>query len=77
MEDPEPAACGKHTLGDDSPDASDLESQPRLGQRGYGRCVYIAVRKVPQEIARGADAQSFQRLSAPLSDSLEELDGCL
>ena len=46
-----------------------------LGQRGDGGGIYIAVGKVPQKVARGADAEPLQRLGPPLPDSLEKLDG--
>ena len=74
VEDPKPAPGRQDALGDDSADAGHLVTQLRLGQRGHGGCVYIAVGKVPQKVARGADAQSLQRLGASLPDSLEELD---
>ena len=45
-----------------------------LGQRSDGGRIYIAVGKVPQKIARRADAETLQSFGPPLPDALEKLD---
>ena len=74
VEDPEPAPGGQHALGDHPPDARDLLPDLRPDERGHGGGVDVAMGEVPEEIARGADAEPLELLGPPLADPLQELD---
>ena len=72
---PQPAPRREDALGHDPADAGHLLAHLGLGERRHGRCVDIAVGEMPEQIARGADAEPRELLGAPLADAFEELDG--
>ena len=74
MEDPEAAAGRQHALGHHPSDAGHLLADLGANQRGDGGGVDVAVGEMPEEVARGADAEPLEQLGSPLADAFQKLD---
>jgi hypothetical protein len=69
------AAPGRQDAGaHDATDARDVLAHHRARERRHGGCVEIAMWRVVQQVADGADAESLQRFGALRADAFEKLD---
>ncbi len=75
VKDPQPAPGGQHSFRHHPPDTGNLLPYLGADQRGDGRRIYVAVGKMPEQIAGAEDSQPAQLVGPPLTYALEELDG--
>jgi hypothetical protein len=74
VKDPESAPGRQDAFGHHSSNAGHFLADLRSGKRREAGRIDVTMRKVPQQIAGGPDAQTGESFGAPLAYAFEKLD---